>query len=403
MKKVLIALLSALLVFLGGVTVASASVTRQQVLMIGDRDEWVTELQKALYDAKYLAVKPTGYFGENTQNAVIAFQKKNKIAVDGKAGPVTRKLLLGAAYKDVPDSRKVTVAAVTKLESEATALMTGDKGDEVTKAQTKLKELGYYKYSSITGYFGPITKDAVIRFQKSAGITADGVIGTMTSQKLYAPTAEAGTLSRGDSGADVKKLQTRLKELKFFSSSTTSFFGRITETALKDFQTQNGLVADGKAGTKTTALLYSDTAKSAVTDKLTEVPNETVSSKVQAFIDTAATKMGCVYVYGAEGPNTFDCSGFIYHTLRSVGVNVGRVRAITYSNMTAWTDVSTIAELKTGDLVFFSSSKSTNVSHVGIYIGNNTMIHAAPSAGCVVKQTLSGYWSKYFAKGKRIF
>ena len=46
---------------------------------------------------------------------------------------------------------------------EVLALRAGDRGDEVEKAQKKLKELGYYTYGSITGYFGPVTKDAVIR------------------------------------------------------------------------------------------------------------------------------------------------------------------------------------------------------------------------------------------------
>ena len=89
----------------------------------------------------------------------------------------------------------------------------------------------------------------------------------------------------------------------------------------------------------------------------------------------AQTKLGDAYVYGATGPNTFDCSGLTQWAYAQAGVAIGRT---TYDQIDAGTAV-TRANLQVGDLVFFNGD-----SHVGIYAGNNTVLHA-PHTGTVVK------------------
>lgn len=70
--------------------------------------------------------------------------------------------------------------------SAATILKKGSKGNEVTTVQTTLKDMGYYTYSKITGYYGSVTETAVKRFQKENGIAADGIIGKRTMSLLNA-------------------------------------------------------------------------------------------------------------------------------------------------------------------------------------------------------------------------
>ncbi|TDT95627.1 cell wall-associated NlpC family hydrolase [Streptomyces sp. 846.5] len=89
----------------------------------------------------------------------------------------------------------------------------------------------------------------------------------------------------------------------------------------------------------------------------------------------AQTKLGDAYVYGATGPNTFDCSGLTQWAFAQAGVAIGRT---TYDQINAGTAVSR-ANLQVGDLVFFN-----NDSHVAIYAGNNMVLHA-PHTGTVVK------------------
>jgi peptidoglycan hydrolase-like protein with peptidoglycan-binding domain len=73
------------------------------------------------------------------------------------------------------------IIALTPVDaSAATLLKLGSRGYEVKTIQTELKDLGYFTYSNVTGYYGSITKDAVKRFQRANGLYADGIIGKKT-------------------------------------------------------------------------------------------------------------------------------------------------------------------------------------------------------------------------------
>ena len=100
---------------------------------------------------------------------------------------------------------------------------------------------------------------------------------------------------------------------------------------------------------------------------------EAPSSRAAAAVSYAYSKLGSPYVWGATGPNAFDCSGLVQAAYHSAGISVPRT---TYAQIDAGRRVSR-SELAPGDLVFFYSG----ISHVGIYIGNGRMIHAPnPSA-----------------------
>ncbi|MDA5140535.1 NlpC/P60 family protein [Streptomyces sp. AD681] len=109
-------------------------------------------------------------------------------------------------------------------------------------------------------------------------------------------------------------------------------------------------------------------------------PRESLSASAQAPNSRAAAavayayqKLGSPYVWGATGPNAFDCSGLTQAAYRAAGVSLPRT---TYAQIDAGRRVPR-SELLPGDLVFFYSG----ISHVGIYVGNGQMIHAPnPSA-----------------------
>ncbi|MFD5815344.1 NlpC/P60 family protein [Streptomyces sp. NPDC127038] len=97
------------------------------------------------------------------------------------------------------------------------------------------------------------------------------------------------------------------------------------------------------------------------------------NSRAAAAIAYAYSKLGSPYVWGATGPDAFDCSGLAQAAYRSAGISLPRT---TYSQINAGRRV-TLSELQPGDLVFFYAG----ITHVGIYIGNGQMIHAPnPSA-----------------------
>ncbi|WP_328937808.1 NlpC/P60 family protein [Streptomyces tauricus] len=101
----------------------------------------------------------------------------------------------------------------------------------------------------------------------------------------------------------------------------------------------------------------------------TTAPN----ARAAAAVSYAYGKLGSPYVWGATGPDAFDCSGLIQAAYRSAGISLPRT---TYAQINTGQRVSR-AELQPGDLVFFYSG----ISHVGLYVGNGQMVHAPnPSA-----------------------
>lgn len=146
-----------------------------------------------------------------------------------------------------------------------TGFKQGDKGDEVKEIQRRLIELKHLT-GSADGTFGAGTKTAVIAFQKAAGLTADGVVGSGTLNKLFSldkggEDVTYTTLSYGDSGDGVLKLQKRLRELGYMTANATGNFGSATKSALIEFQKTAGLTADGVAGQSTQAALFAADAR----------------------------------------------------------------------------------------------------------------------------------------------
>lgn len=117
-----------------------------------------------------------------------------------------------------------------------------------------------------------------------------------------------------------------------------------------------------------------------------------ISSKRQAFINKIKAQVGKPYVYGAAGPNAFDCSGLVYYCYnRTTGKYVNRSAASLAYNGTYVSK----GNLQPGDLVFFNSGTS-RIRHVGVYIGNGQFIHA-PSPGKRVRY--ENLYSSYYVRG----
>lgn len=121
-----------------------------------------------------------------------------------------------------------------------------------------------------------------------------------------------------------------------------------------------------------------------------------------SIVSFAKTKLGKPYVWGAQGPNSFDCSGFTYYVVKNtVGKSIPRTSS---AQSKCGTYVSK-SNLKAGDLVFFDTAGSNNgnVSHAGIYIGNGQFIHASSTQKKVVISNMSsGHYSKAFVNGRRL-
>ncbi|MEV7072890.1 NlpC/P60 family protein [Streptomyces sp. NPDC091972] len=174
---------------------------------------------------------------------------------------------------------------------------------------------------------------------------------------------------RGAAHVELTSLRSRQAELKRHKKTITGKLGAAREL-LSRLSAEDRAAALGEDGDRasraTTGARGELTAPGAAT---TQAPN----SRAAAAVSYAYTKLGSPYVWGATGPDAFDCSGLIQAAYRSAGVSLPRT---TYAQIDAGRRVSR-SELLPGDLVFFYSG----ISHVGLYVGNGQMIHAPnPSA-----------------------
>jgi peptidoglycan hydrolase-like protein with peptidoglycan-binding domain len=254
------------------------------ILKKGDRGDDVRALQARLIELNYLSGRADGIFGSDTRNAVMAFQRRSNLTEDGKAGKVTQTLLYSAGALANGSSTPITPADPETPETPSagyTLLKKGMTNAAVTTMQKELKSLGYLS-ASATGYFGSQTYTAVIAFQRKHNLQADGIAGNATLSLLYSSNAQSAnstsstgnsgnsggditypTLKKGMTSSQVTDMQERLRTLKYMTAKATGYFGSATYDAVIAFQRNNGLAADGIAGTKTLEKLYSSNAVAA--------------------------------------------------------------------------------------------------------------------------------------------
>lgn len=342
----------------------------------------IKRIQTRLYELGYLPTKSLidGNFGDETDKAVKAMQTANGLASDGKVGQMTVELL----YSD---------------DVVANLLSFGDKGEVILACQKRLKELGYLT-TTPDGEYGNDTLAAVKLFQSRNDLVVDGYLGPTTRDVLDSSSAVANGLVIGDEGDTVKRVQQLLIKYGYMNSgSDTGYFGEVTNSAVIKFQKNNGLSADGNVGAKTMAKLTSGNAVSAggsgggtgAVDT-----GEARSGSVEELLKVALSKLGCKYVYGAKGPNQFDCSGFVYWCLNQVGVKQSYITSYGWRTVGKYKKITSYSSLQAGDIIVVTG-------HVGIIGENGTVIDASSSRGQIMHRNLSSWWSSRFICGWRIF
>ena len=173
-------------------------------------------------------------------------------------------------------SVSIALGIIGMANQASAAVQEGDRGAEVTAVQQRLQELGYFP-ANITGFFGPVTKQAVIQFQQAKGLEPDGIVGTNTlmamerqsqsnskpvraqSSKTLSNSKPAREASRrflqlGDRGSEVSVLQDSL-EAAGFPGGANGIFDAATQKAVMRFQQAKGLTVDGIVGAQTWAAL----------------------------------------------------------------------------------------------------------------------------------------------------
>ncbi len=116
-----------------------------------------------------------------------------------------------------------------------------------------------------------------------------------------------------------------------------------------------------------------------------------LSEQQRCLLSQARSLIGTPYCFGGSGSECYDCSGFVSEVYRRCGITVARTsKDMSLATLRRRTGVS---DAKVGDLVFFSTDGRGGVSHVGMYSGGGTMIHASTSLGVRVEQLSSEYYA----------
>ncbi|AFZ16343.1 peptidoglycan-binding domain-containing protein [Allocoleopsis franciscana] len=160
----------------------------------------------------------------------------------------------------VPLLSLTVVLGILGLAKQAFALVKpGDRNSEVMALQQRLQRLGYFN-GPTTGYYGPLTKQAVLRYQRAKGLAADGVVGTSTKSALQGQRKQAveepshPIWKIGDRDSKVGEIQKILAD-SGYPSSTNGVFDQETQEAVRLFQQAKGLKVDGIVGKETLTAL----------------------------------------------------------------------------------------------------------------------------------------------------
>ena len=350
-------------------------------------------LQQQLYELNYILYEDdvNGYFGHKTENAVKEMQKSNGLPQTGTINLETLNFLY---------SENVKAYTINKKSSP----------DIITKYQLRLRELGYY-FGECNGIYGDDFKTAVAEYQLNNSQYADGLIGPSTKFSLDSKYARPFALFLGERNKYVKIVQQRLVALNYLDpSQAKGYYGDYTAQAVAMFQEAHGLEVTGAINGATNVLLNSEFAipsekeplkfiKQSIHDiieKQKQIEQTQNIGNIDDLIKVAMLKLGSKYVWGSRGPNTFDCSGFVFWCLNQVGVNVSYMTTYNWRFSTQFEKVEKFEDLIPGDLLIING-------HMGIVAENETIVDASSSNGKVVHRDLDEWWRERFIVGFRIF
>ncbi len=244
------------------------------------------------------------------------------------------------------------LSAQTTFAYSNVTLKVGMRGDDVYTLQQDLNELGFMTVKP-TGYYGSITKAAVIEMQKQYGLAKDGIAGKQTLGKLDS------LMGRNAAEAEAQETVDLV----------------VAAAAVEDEKTEQGSGQDQKA-------------------------SRASSRSAESIIDYAKRFIGVKYVWGGTTAKGFDCSGFVKYVYNHFDVSLSRNSVAQAKNGTYIKK----EDLLPGDLVFFDTNGGKNrINHVGIYIGGGKMIHSSSSHNGVVISTISsGFYAKSYMTARRV-
>jgi peptidoglycan DL-endopeptidase CwlO len=204
----------------------------------------------------------------------------------------------------------------------------------------------------------------------------------------FAHASAAGVFEEGDWGEEVAQIQSQLSALGYSTGAADGDFGAATVAAVKAFQKDRGLEADGVVGPSTYRVLMG---------RDVPVSRGGSTDAVRRVVQTAMRYIGVPYSFGGSTPDGFDCSGFVRFVFARSGLDLPRMADEQYELGYP----VTMSHLQPGDTVYFTTYAS-GISHVGIYLGDGRFVSSTSSRGVVVDRMDSSYWGSRYVGARRL-
>ncbi|MEH1821028.1 MAG: peptidoglycan-binding protein [Nostoc sp.] len=215
--------------------IQASPVGQYPTLSQGKTGAAVTRLQQRLRQLGYFNANPTGNFGRITKDAVIAFQRNYRIPASGIVNRQTWNALAGSS----------PTPARTSLSTQ-----------QVRELQVRLRQLGYLN-ANATGNVGPMTREAVIAFQRNNRLPVDGIANAQVLDSVRRAstggTQQSGRdyLTLGDRGENVRLVQERLGQLGFSNTNPDGIFNDYTRQSVIAFQQSSRINSTGNVDWET--------------------------------------------------------------------------------------------------------------------------------------------------------
>lgn len=209
----------------------ASPVAQYPTLSQGKTGAAVTSLQQRLRQLGYFNANATGIFGQITKDAVIAFQRNYRLPANGIVNRQTWNTLMGSS----PTPARSSLS-----------------NQQVRELQVRLRQLGYFK-TNPTGNIGPMTREAVMAFQRNYRLPVDGIANAQVldsvrrayTTRYTAQQPGRNYLTVGDQGENVRLVQQRLSQLGFSNTNPDGFFSDYTRQSVIAFQQSSRLNSTG--------------------------------------------------------------------------------------------------------------------------------------------------------------
>lgn len=274
---------------------------------------------------------------------------------------------------------------------------TVQKGDNLTKIAT-----AHNTTVQQLKQWNKLSDDSIFLEQKLIVATSDKATGNLV-EKENKPTAnkiQYYTVAKGDNLTNIaKKYNATVSDVKKWNALESDAIKVGQRLKMQQLTAKEEASVDEVEA----VIEFKETSDEAIAKQLGNEREITVSVNAASeqmynqVLNIANQSLGVPYVYGGNTMAGFDCSGFVNYAYQQAGVKLTRKSSLMYFQQ----DTTKVQTPVPGDLVFFKNTFIPNISHMGIYIGNDEFIHAG-SQGVAVANVKTKYWAERFVSFKRL-